>query len=292
VDNLSDTRGTHGGILFFKLLARFGGMGAALWAVRPISFFYALFDRAAAARSRDYLAMRFPESVGGKRKMFMHRWRLFRTQGQLLLLSRVPGALKFNASAHADFRNLVASGRGRLVVVTSHFGAWQAAMPLMHSAKTKVGVLERPDASLQMNKKDQLANGNGMVGAIGNTNFMGGMIEAANLLEADGVVVIMGDRSDGGRDLKLEFLGRKCDFPASPWYLAARCGAAVVVAFAVADIENRELKISCFELPPPEFSGKRPSLEELRRYAQKYICELEKFALYYPYQLFFVGKES
>ncbi|MBR6471828.1 MAG: DUF2062 domain-containing protein, partial [Victivallales bacterium] len=82
---LSATRGNSFGFAFFRILLKCVGLrvtGAFIW---PVTFFYALFDRAAVRRAAPVIACCYPNASWPRR--FWHTWRLFLNQGRVILLA-------------------------------------------------------------------------------------------------------------------------------------------------------------------------------------------------------------
>ncbi len=289
---LSARRGNRIGIGFFRIFTRLLGVRHACNFVWFVAFFYALFDREAKRRSRGYLTARFP-AVSGFRLWF-HTYRLLAAQGEALVIAgflaerpwrELPG-IRENGAVIVD---ALAAPQG-VVIVTSHFGCWQAALAGLAEFGRKVNLLVAPDANPAVRKQMALEGNAEYFHEIDVNGFMGGLPECLAAVERGEVVCIMGDRAGeaaSGQLLEMPFLGRPSAFPVSPYWVAARAGVAVIPMFVAC--ERRPFRLRLVFGDPIELAdcpeGRIPAAM-LRPALARYVETLETMAQRYPWQIF------
>ncbi len=276
--NLSDTRGTHGGILFFHCFIRLFGVRHGCRFVWFVTFFYTLFDFRARRMITPYLEARFP----GK-KTFFHRWKLYTHQGQALIMIHYPRSLTTPATVWQEAIDHLDSHPGQgIIILCSHFGPWQLAMQNLPELGRKVRIMERFDLNSGVDKK--IAAGE-KPESIPVDGFMGGLLDALDALRNGEIVCIMGDR--GGGEMPCSFFGKPFCFPTTPYYLAARAGCPLFPLFCIADIPSGELK---YEYSTPIFIaepvGRRMTDRDFIGGLQSYISVLEEMVRLHPYDFF------
>lgn len=289
---LSARRGNRAGIGFFRIFMRLLGVRHACNFVWFVALFYALFDREARRRARGYLETRFPEAAGFR--LWLHTYKLLAAQGEALVVAGFFADHPWSAMARTEehaavIREALKSPRG-LVIVTSHFGCWQAAMAGLADCGRRINLLVAPDANLAVHK--QMALG-GMAAAFHEIDvhgFMGGLPECLAAVERGEVVCIMGDRAgDAGTEWLLEtpFFGKNSPFPVSPYWVAARASVPVIPLFVAC--ERRPFRLHLvFGAPisPADCREGRLEPETLRPALERYVRELEAVAGRWPWQLF------
>ena len=165
---LSATRGNAFGFMFFRILLKCFGVriaGAFLW---PVTFFYALFDRTACRRARPVLECMYPEASVLVR--FWHTWRLFANQGRVILLANYLSAtgkeIPVVTENHPEALPYIQSGEHPVVVVSSHFGAWQVAFINSHLIHRNITFLDHPDQKATLDKFQTVRAEEGQVAEI------------------------------------------------------------------------------------------------------------------------------
>ena len=287
---LSATRGNAFGFAFFRVLLKCFGLriaGAFLW---PVTFFYALFDRTACRRAYPVLDCIYPgESV---LRRFWHTWRLFTNQGRAILLTNYLAATGKEISVvtenHPEALPYIQSGDHPVVVVSSHFGAWQVAFINSWLVRRSITFLDRPDQKAALDKFQAVRAEEGQVAEIAqNQTVAGGLVEAMAALSRNEMVGMMGDRATGATAAEMPFGHGSLNLLASPWLVAARMHAPVIV-FLVG-LQWSPLKIVCrFSKPffPPDIPGRRLQAEDLRPGMEFYASELSQMLQRFPDQWF------
>ncbi len=281
--NLSDSRGSSFGIRFFLLLLKIMGPNRACEFVWVIALFYTCFDKQARMAARPYLSHRFPNA--GKVAMFYHTWALFTSQGQALIENAAMTQKRLNweyVDKHLS-DNLAEQEKG-FILLTSHFGAWNAIMGGLNAMRKPVNILVTPDRNLNVDKTLTLAGLETPVKIISTESDMGGLIEAFDAIERGEVLCIMGDRCLEGEGVEIEFLGEKAKFPSAAFYIASRTGCTVLPLFAVR--WKRHTEFTAFYGPEicPELKTRKRC--NLIPYMEIYVRKLEEFSRKYPYQCF------
>ncbi len=291
-DNLSASRGNAFGFWFFRTMLRCAGLKTTCAAVWPIAFFYALTDRQARKRALSYLQRRFPDA--GPAAMFLHTWRLFTAQGQALVLARYLSTpnpdiafLEENRPAMAGL--LSRPGQG-IIIVTSHFGCWQAAMAALAGFNRYVNLLVQTDRRIDVEKLMAVSSHRDLFRQIlAGHDAGGGLLECLQALQRGEIVCIMGDRTAGAetKTVSADFLGAPTHFPLSPWTLAARSGCPAIVFLIAFKIARRQLLFHFSDpISPAANHNHRLAPEDVKHDVEKYAAELERMTIRFPYQMF------
>ena len=284
--NLSDTRGTGFGIRFFQVCLRLFGPRVCCAFIWVVALFYALFDSAARRSTMPYIRSRFPEASAPAR--WWHFYRLIVSQGRALLLAhwtRTFPDIRYE-DVHPEYRDLFMTSVGKpFILLLSHVGCWQAAIPRMKGLPTPVNLL------IQANLNPHIARlmEGGDFHAILNTDPFGGLFECADVLQKNGALAIMGDRipDDAPNALAMTLHGRTIRIPQTPWYLAARFRCPIFPVFTMMTGRPDTFRLIFappitidFDLPhkpTPDFFA--PAVERYRESFEKIITD-------YPYQIF------
>ena len=287
---LSTRRGNAFGFAFFRMLLKCLGLraaGAFLW---PVAFFYALFDRTARRRARPVLECVHPDASALRR--FWHTWRLFVNQGRAILLTNYLAAsgkeIPFVTENHPESLPYTQHGDRPVVVVSSHFGAWQAAFVNSRLIRRSITFLDRPDQKTALDKFQATRAEAGQVAEIPQDRAAaGGLVEAMAALARNEMVGMMGDRAPAENATAVPFGHGTVNLLASPWLLAARMHAPVIV-FLVG-LQWSPLEIVCrFSQPfyPPDILGRRLRPDDLRPGMDFYAAELAQMLRRFPDQWF------
>lgn len=286
---LNTRRGNRLGIGFFRLLLHCGGFCPALAISRIVTWFYAIFDRAAFSATAYYLVLRFPEDANSPRKLRRHFHRLLQELAKMLLVSYRMGIGKALPIEEEGRRNL--PDEGGAVVVMAHFDCWQAAMEQMNRSKgRRINIMARSDGAGGADKFLALKTKEGF-NVISTEGLSGGLIEASAALERGEAVIIMGDRPvPGTASAEADFFGGKLAVPLSPWMLAARNGVPAVPVLTELREKPLRIVIRYFApVPLPASPGRKLRAEELLPAVSHYVRLLEEAARRSPYRVFRFG---
>ena len=187
--NLCDSRGGTFGIRFFLLMLKLLGPDRTCEFVWVIAFFYTCFDRKAREAARPYLSRRFPGA--GRLAMFRHIWALFTSQGQAIVESAAMTQKKLHWEFIDEYlsEQLMDQEKG-FILLTSHFGAWNAIMGGLHVARKPVNILVTPDRNRNIDKTLALSGLKNPVKIISTESDMGGLIAVFDAIEQGEIVCI------------------------------------------------------------------------------------------------------
>lgn len=270
----------------FQTILRMRLTGVARLLLYPVSFYYALHP-AIRKRYSYYLKHRFGAAGG-----LMGLWRTARAYknfADVLLdrsLLRIRGRLPVRQDRHTldVLRDILAEGRGCLLV-SAHFGSWQAGILGLESLGRPIRLLQWVD---EEDVDRHYFEGSGQTRDIDVINARQGLsavLEVHRALKANSIVCCMGDRlSPNDREkVIVPFLGGGIVIPAAPYVLASACGVPVVHAFSIR-------KDGVITGLPPVVTHVPPHIRrnraELEKAARRFAGHLEELTLRYPYHFF------
>ena len=246
-------------------------------------WYYVLFDRAAVAAADAYVRRRFPGRSWGWRRLAAYR--LFIQQGKCLIDRHAHnvGHTRFSFSQEnlpEICRRLEPSDRG-LVVLLSHTGGWQLALPHLRllTGEKPVSLLmnaaETPDVQAHVRGDDAGFH------VISPEAGPACVVEMVARLQKGEIVSIMGDRAYGGQTVAVSFLGEPARFPASA-FAVARAAQSPVLALFVAKIgvASYAMESKLFAVPS------REDRQSIRAGVGLFAEALEAFVSRHPYQCF------
>jgi predicted LPLAT superfamily acyltransferase len=279
-------RGNRLGFWLFATTTRWLGLRGAYLLLRPVAGYYALCDRAAVAATRPYLCRRFPQANNLRLRLLA--WRIFVEQGITLIdryyLMTGGKQLLLNVSGLARVQAVLADGHG-LVLLTSHFGAWQTVMPALQKLGRPVFLVMRPEQNQAVLEALQVSKDTGTVQIIPADDFVGHAGRLVAALSSGGIVAIMGDRHYGAATLPVKFLGEPAFFPYSALAVAAATRSPVSIMLA-AKTGPYSYQLELSEPFQPSYDRTRPKQAQLADWLQVYVSTLERFAQRYPFQCF------
>ena len=285
--NLSDTRGNSLGICFFKVAMRLFGPRFCCAFVWFVAFFYALFDKKAKKSAAPYLQSRFPDAKGIS--AWWHFYKFIVKQGQAVFLAhwaRTTDKIQYE-DVNPQYRDmfLLDTSDRPFILLLSHVGCWQAAIPRMQTMKRRVNLLIQANLNPHIAKLMEDARFH----IIHNTDDFGGLLECAEVLQNGEALAIMGDRmpSDAPNALEITLHGRHVRIPQTPWFLSAKFHCPIYPVFTMMTDKPHIFKLIYvppitvdFQLP------RRPSPELFTPYIQQYQNAIDEIIEKYPYQVF------
>jgi len=285
---LSASRGNTLGVYLFDLFLRFGGLNRACEAVYFVCLYYILFDGQARRAAMPYVRHRYPDAGGLKRLWYVYR--MFVSQGQSLLESlALRSKFKFDCrfeNRDAFDRELAVEDRG-LVLLTSHFGCWQAIMIGIKHYKRPVNLLVSPERNESVRKAvDADPDSGATINIISNADPTGGMIDVVAALGRGEIVCIMGDRCMEEEGVGVDFLGETARFPLAAFLLASMTECPVIPIFMVRDGGHSRFIIRYGAPVDVGRVHRKRRAELLARYVSEYASELESMTRRYPFQCF------
>lgn len=270
-------RGSNLLLRFMAWLVLTFGRPPGRFLLYPISLYFAIFSKSAAAASRQYLSI-----VLERRPRFSEVFRHYHTFASTImdrLYFLTDRFDKFDVSVEGlEHVNSQIEKKQGCLLIGCHLGSFEALRSLgENEAKVPIKTLyykhnsQRIDALLnQLNPAaaEQVIH-------IGSPNSM---IEVKEFVEQGGCVGLLGDRSfGGGRVVEVDFLGRPAPFPVWPMRLAGAIKVPVFLFFALYKGGRRyEIIFEPFEIAPPaaQTTGKAHLRDLVARYAGRveYHC--------------------
>lgn len=226
--------GGRSGHAIFHFLIRRCGVTPAYVLLALLVPYYVLLRPSARRAAAHYLKRRFPGR--GACWRLAATMRHFHCFGRVLIDQTALGILGAE-SARIDFpqrsrlRRIAGRKRG-LVLLTSHFGGWQAAMAAIGDLGRPVHFQLRREARTAGRQLFDLWEKRASLRMVSPDGFLGGMIELTSALQGGGCAAVMGDRAFGARTARAEFLGAPASFPVAPYRLALATGSDLVVLLA------------------------------------------------------------
>lgn len=226
--------GGHFGHAIFRFIIRVFGVAPAYVLLAFVIPYYALIRSSARRSAQPFLKRRFPHDKALRRyaRTVAHFYRF----GQVLIDQAAVGILRPDR-CRIDFpgdermRAMTRDGRG-MVLVTTHFGCWLAAMASMGELGAPVNFQFRREDSKRGRLFFEFNGEESRIRFVDPDQFLGGAVELAQALARGEIVSVMGDRVNRGRAGQARFLGEIAKFPLIGYQLARTSGARVVVLLA------------------------------------------------------------
>lgn len=278
------TRGGYFGNWFFvQLIRRLGVRWAYAWLVLVAAYFTVASPRSFRC-SVDYL-----RRVLGPQPFW--RWpvlvyRHFFSFGITLLdrLAVIMGRTDLECTFDGEqaLRDELARGRG-ILLLGAHLGSWEIGGHLLSrlGQVVNVVVLEREVERVRRLFDQALAGKNFRLLTTDGHPLRSVPILAA--LRRGEIVALHGDRSFGGADLAVPFLGEPARFPIGPYVLAAISGAPLFQVFVV---RERLGRYRCLSFPARHLPRTlaRSDADGLAPHVTEYAERLAATARQYPFQ--------
>ena len=280
------TRGGYfGNWCFVQLIRRLG----VRWAYGLLIFVAAYFTLANPSGyrcSKDFLRRVLGPQPFWKWPLLVYRH--FFSFGITLLdrIAVIMGRAKIDCTFESThlFMQQVERGQG-VILLGAHVGSWEIGGHLLGRLGKPVNVviLEKDEARMRQLFDKALAAK--MFNLIATDGHPLRSIPIAAALRRGEIVALLGDRSFGGVDVRVPFLGGQARFPAGPYLLAAVTGAPIFQTFVV----RERLGHYRFFAHPARFIPRemtRAGTETLTPHVAEYARCLADVAKQYPIQWF------
>jgi predicted LPLAT superfamily acyltransferase len=265
---------------------KYGGRKIAYFIVYFVAAFYT-FLPGVRKNASYYLKRRFPGRA--KIKRLFDTYKLNLNFGKILTdraVLGITGKVKIISSAQDQqlCRELHAKGKG-LIIITAHCGCWQMAMSSFDFMEGDKYVIYRRNKEDVDKHAHELSGEKPPVNFIDPAGFGGGSVEIISALSKNGIVCMMGDRTFGSEENKIEvdFLGGKTEIPYSVYRIAGALGTPVAVIFfphgKAGEVDSAVAKTFFAE-------DKGQGAAGYAEYAGSFMSALEDFCAKYPYQFF------
>jgi predicted LPLAT superfamily acyltransferase len=278
------SRGGYWGNWFFIQLIRLLGLRCAyLWLLVVAAYFTVASPRSYRC-SIDYLQRVLGRRPFWKRPFLVYRHYLSFGVTLLDRLAAVMGRAKLACRFEGEsmFRDCLQQGKG-LILLGAHLGNWELGGHLLGRLGKPVNlvVLERDAERLRHLFTEAMQDRGFRLLTTDGHPLRSIPILAA--LRRGEMVALHGDRTFGGTDLAVPFLGGVARFPVGPHLLAAASAAPL---FQVFSVRERLGEYRFFAFPPVELprSWLRAPTEALRPHVQSYADRLATVARQYPFQ--------
>jgi predicted LPLAT superfamily acyltransferase len=280
-------RGNRVGFWFFEVLLKFLGLPGAYALLYFVCLHYLLFDRDAVLNTLSYLRKRFP--FANFLKLQIDVYRLFISQGKQLIdrAAIISGKNLFDIQlkGFSQLGSLLEDKNKGFVLLTAHVGNWQIALTALKKMAKPVYLIMRPEDNLAVKESLNIDAQDNFIKIISPEGYLGGVVEAMQVLKEGAVVSIMGDRKYGFEALEVSFLKHKAYFPFGAFSLAASLNCPVVVLIS-AKLPQNKYCVDVSNIIYPRYNSHEDKRGQLKKYVQEFADILDAYVERYPYQCF------
>jgi predicted LPLAT superfamily acyltransferase len=283
----SRKRGNHLGFWFFKVSLRFFGLSGAYGLLYFVCLHYLLFDKAAVTNALSYIKRRFPQAGFLKYRLLVYR--LFVSQGKQLIdraaIISKENLFEIQLKGYEKLSALMADKTRGFILLTAHVGNWQIALTALKLISKPVYLVMRPEDNLAVKESLNIDGQDSLIKIISPDGYLGGVVEAMQVLREGSVVSIMGDRKYGFEAMEISFLKDKAYFPFGAFSLAASSNCPVVVLLS-AKLPGNKYIVDISHILYPRYNSNQDKREQLKIYVQEFADILDEYVKKYPYQCF------
>ncbi len=280
-------RGNWPGFWFFRVCLRLFGLSGAYGLLYFVCLHYLLFDKKAVLNALAYIKRRFPTANFLKLRLGVYR--LFVAQGKQLIdrFAIISGSNIFDIElkGYERLSALLADKNKGFVLLTAHVGSWQVALTTLQNLHKPVYLVMRPEDNAAVRESLNIDAQDDFIRVISPVGYLGGVVEAMNVLREGSIVSIMGDRKYGFEGIDISFLKDRAYFPFGAFSIAASSNCPVVVLLS-AKLPGRKYIVDVSHVLYPRYDGTQDKREQLRKYVQEFAGILDKYIEEYPYQCF------
>jgi predicted LPLAT superfamily acyltransferase len=280
------TRGGYFGNWFFVQLIRQLGVRWAYALLIFVAGYFTLTNPSGFRCSKDFLRRVLGPQPFWKWPLLVYRH--FFSFGVTLLdrLAVIMGCTKIECTHEGEFllKDYLARGQG-IILLGAHLGSWEIGGHLLGRLGKPVNVVVLDREETRMRQLFDRALAAKMFNLIATDGHPLRSIPVAAALRRGEIVALLGDRSFGGADLRVPFLGGPARFPIGPYLLAAATGAPIFQAFVVREHIGHYRFFSF----PAKFIPRdllRAGTDALQPHVAEYAQSLARVAKQYPFQWF------
>jgi len=283
------SKGSVLGHKLFVFVLNYLGLKPAYFILRFVAFYYFLF----AFRSNRHIFYYFHNVL--KYKRLASRFKIYKNYyvfGQTILdkvalLSGVKTKFTISRDGGNNLNILDDLGKGG-ILISAHIGNWEIAGQILNRLHTTFNILmyENEKANLKKYLDNVEKEKNVKIIAI-KDGEMGHLIELHNAFSQNELVVMHGDRfREGAKTIEANFLGKKAEFPAGPFIMAAKFGVPITFVFAVKESSTHYHFFATEPIQVKKVRGEEATNKVVHELLEKYISEVEKMVHRYPEQWF------
>jgi len=280
-------RGNRLGFWFFKVLLKLFGLTGAYALLYFVGLHYLIFDRNAVRNALSYINRRF--NSAGFFKSRLEVYRLFISQGKQLIdrAAILSGKNLFDIQLKGDeqLKPLLADQNKGFVLLTAHVGNWQIALTTLKKMAKPVYLVMRPEDNAAVKESLNIDAQDSFIKIISPEGYLGGVVEAMQVLKEGNIVSIMGDRKYGFEALGISFLKDKAYFPFGAFSLAASSNCPIVVLLS-AKLPGNKYIVDVSHILYPRYNSNQDKRGQLKVYVQQFADILNAYVEKYPYQCF------
>lgn len=280
------TSGGYFGNWFFIQLIRWCGVWPAYFWLVFVAAYFTFAHRESYRASAEYLAHVFGSVPWWRRRLLVYRHFLSRGVTLVDRMAVWQGRSRIRCVFDGEdlFRQCLDHGRG-IILVGAHLGCWELGGHFLSRLDVPVNVvmIDRESASIQslLNSVGERKRERLRILTSDDNPLRSVPILAA--LRRGEIVALLGDRSFGGADVEVSFLGGTVRLPVGAYRLAAASGAPVFQVFVIRE------KLGCYRFVafPPESVSRgeiRSDQDLVQTRVRQYAARLETFVRQYPFQ--------
>lgn len=280
-------RGNKLGFWFFEIFLKLFGLKGAYALLYPVALHYLLFDREAVSGAQSYIKRRFPGRSFMKDRLNIYR--LFISQGKELIdrFTILTGKDLFDIQlqGYDKLAALLSEKNKGFVLLTAHVGNWQIALTTLKKMNKPVYLMMRPEDNPAVENSLKIDGESDFIKIISPEGYLGGVVEAMNVLNGGAILSIMGDRKYGFEGMGISFLKDEAYFPFGAFSIAAANNSPVVVLLS-AKLQGNKYVVDVSNILYPRYNNPKNKKEQLKEYVQEFAGILEGYTTKYPYQCF------
>jgi predicted LPLAT superfamily acyltransferase len=212
------------------------GVRAAYALLFPVTYFYYLFSRKAAASLRDFYVIALP-AERNTAKLIRQTFLVFgRTLVDRVALGMgLYGNYTFRSTGREYMRDSFEKGQGCLLI-SAHLGNWEIAGNLLEQLEMPINVVMLDAENEQLKAYLKSQNRQATYDVIPIKNDMSHLLGIRIALQRGEIVCIHGDRFvPGARTMDADFFGKPAPFPQGPFQVAAKFKVPYHIVFALKD---------------------------------------------------------
>ena len=253
----------------FRLLTWPVGTWTLAAALAPAGGLVALAVPGFRRRAEENLALVWPHlDARARRAIVAEAGRQFlRLMVEYGQLDRMTREVEIETSGMEHLEAVTRSGRGA-VILSAHYGNWEAVRIAARRADIEVGILYRAFNNRYLDRF-----GLGLIPCAGAPVLHkgpAGLREMMRHVKAGGVVMVLADQRNSGAPF-IDFLGHPAETPTSPAEIAARSGAALLTARGRRDVGARRFAVEIG--PPVEAENAEAAMAEVNARIGRWIVE-------------------